>query len=156
MFREMRRADKLKTNEETIAIMKDNSNGILSVNGDDGYPYGVPVSYVYEDGKIFFHCALTGHKLDAISRDPKVSFCVVGADNVAAEKFTTLYKSAICFGKARIVEADDEKQRILELFIRKYSADFMEGGLKYIKDQWDNCYVVEIEVEHMTGKGLAK
>lgn len=156
MFREMRRADKLKTNEEAIAIMQECTNGVLSVIGDDGYPYGVPVSYVYEDGKIYFHSALDGHKVDAINKEPKVSFCVVGADNIDPGAFTTNYKSVVCFGKARIADTDEEKQQVLEIILKKYSADFMEGGMKYIRAEWDNCCVVVIDVEHMTGKGLAK
>ena len=114
MFREMRRTDKQKTQEEAKAILKACSNGILAVHGDDGYPYGVPVSYTYDDDKIYIHCATVGHKLDAIKNDPKVSFTVVAADNVTPEKFTTIYSSVICFGKARIYEAREEKQAILE------------------------------------------
>ncbi|MDO4544577.1 MAG: pyridoxamine 5'-phosphate oxidase family protein [Bacillota bacterium] len=155
MFREMRRKDKAKTRSETIRIMEEGTNGVLSVIGDEGYPYGVPVSYVYKNGKIYFHSAMEGHKLDAIKKEPKVSFCVVGADNIDAGKFTTNYKSVICFGKAHIAESDEEKQKILEEIVSKYSKDFWDGGMKYIKAEWDNCYAVEIEVEHMTGKGLA-
>ena len=156
MFREMRRKDKLKTQDEAVQIMETCTNGVLSVNGDEGYPYGVPVSYVYRDGKIYFHCAMEGHKLDAIRKDPKVSFCVVGADDVDPGKFTTNYKSVICFGKARVVEEDAEKQKILEEMIEKYSKDFWDGGMKYIKAEWDNCYTVAIDVEQMTAKGLAR
>lgn len=156
MFREMRRADKIKTKEEAIAILEECSNGVLSVIGDNGYPYGVPISYVYEDGKVYFHSALEGQKIEAIKREPKVCLSVVGADNVAPQKFTTMYKSVICFGKARIADTDEEKQRVLELVLKKYSPDFMEGGMKYIKAQWDKCCVIEIDIEHMTGKGLAK
>ena len=156
MFREMRRKDKLKTPEETVQILENCTNGILSVIGDGGYPYGVPVSYTYNDGKIYFHCALTGHKLDAIKADPKVSFTVVGADNISPEKFTTTYKSVICFGKASILEKDEDKQAALELIVGKYSADYREGGLEYIKKMWDKTAVVQIDIEHMTGKGLEK
>lgn len=156
MFREMRRKDKLKTYEENVQIMETCTNGIMSVIGDGGYPYGVPVSYAYSDGKIYFHCALEGHKLDAIKADPKVSFTVVGADNISPEKFTTTYKSVICFGKAEILESDADKQKALELIIEKYSKDFREGGLDYIKKMWDKTAVVQITVEHMSGKGLEK
>lgn len=156
MFREMRRKDKMKTNEEAVQILTECTNGVLSVNGDDGYPYGVPVSYVYRDGKIYFHCAGEGHKLDAIRKDPKVSFSVVGADNINPGKFTTSYKSVICFGKAAVIDSDERKQEILEYILEKYSSDFMEGGLKYIKTMWEKTFVVEISIEHMTGKGLEK
>lgn len=156
MFKEMRRKDKLKTQEETIAILQECTNGVLSLADTEGYPYGVPISYVYDDGKIYFHCYTEGLKLDAIKANPKVSFCVVGADNVAAEKFTTVYKSVVCFGEAKIIDDDARKQEILEIILKKYSADFMEGGMKYIKAKWDECLCVEITIDHMTGKGLAK
>ena len=156
MFREMRRHDKLKTQEETVQILTECTNGILSVIGDDGYPYGVPVSYAYKDGKIYFHCASVGHKLDAIKAEPKVSFTVVGADNVAPEKFTTSYKSVICFGKASIADNDEDKMAVLNIIREKYSGDFPEEGAAYIEKFWDKTTVVVIDVEHMTGKGLAK
>ena len=81
---------------------------------------------------------------------------MVGADNVASEKFTTIYKSVICFGKAKIVTENAEKQNILEKFIDKYSSENREGGMKYIKSAFDGCRVVEISIEHMSAKGLEK
>ncbi|MDO4745058.1 MAG: pyridoxamine 5'-phosphate oxidase family protein [Bacillota bacterium] len=156
MFREMRRNDKAKTSEDAVKILAECTNGVLSVIGDGGYPYGVPVSYVYDDGKIYFHCAGEGHKLDAIKAEPKVSFTVVGADNVAAEKFTTMYKSVIIFGKASIVETDEEKLAVLNVIREKYSADFPVEGAAYIEKFFAKTTVVRIEVEHMTAKGLAK
>ena len=156
MFREMRRHDKLKSNEETVQILNECTNGVLSVIGDDGYPYGVPVSYAYKDGKIYFHCASVGHKLDAIKAEPKVSFTVVGADNIAPEKFTTSYKSVICFGKASIADNDEDKMAALNIIREKYSGDFPAEGAAYIEKFWDKTTVVTIDIEHMTGKGLAK
>ena len=155
MFREMRRKDKIKTFEENVKILEACTNGIMAVIGDGGYPYGVPVSYVYNDGKIYFHCAVEGHKLDAIKADPKVSFTVVGADNISPEKFTTTYSSVICFGKAVILEGDN-KQMALELIVDKYSKDFKAEGMQYIRDKWERTVVVCIEIEHMTGKGMAR
>ena len=155
MFREMRRKDKIKTQEETIQILNECTNGILAVIGDDGYPYGVPVSYIYNDGKIYFHCAGEGHKLDAIKADSRVSFTVVGADEIAPEKFTTMYKSVIAFGRASIIDTDEEKMAALNLIREKYSGNFPKEGAAYIEKFWDKTTVVVIEIEHMTGKGLA-
>lgn len=156
MFREMRRKDKMKSREEAVQILTECTNGVLSVIGDEGYPYGVPVSYVYKDEKIYFHCASVGHKLDAIKAEPKVSFTVVGADNVAPEEFTTSYKSVVCFGKASIADSDEAKMGALNIIREKYSGDFPEEGAAYIEKFWDKTTVVIIEIEHMTGKGLAK
>ena len=155
MFREMRRKDKMKTYEEAVQILGECTNGVLSVTGDDGYPYGVPVSYIYHDGKIYFHCAGEGHKLDAIKADSRVSFTVVGADEIAPEEFTTMYKSVIAFGKASIIDTDEEKMAALNLIREKYSGNFPKEGAAYIEKFWDKTTVVVIEIEHMTGKGLA-
>ncbi len=109
MFREMRRKKQLLSEAETIEILKTGTSGVLGVSGDDGYPYTVPLSYVYQDGKLFFHCAQEGHKIDAIGRNDKVSFCVIHQDKIIPEKFTTHYRSAIAFGRARILTDEGEK-----------------------------------------------
>ncbi|HQI17206.1 MAG TPA: pyridoxamine 5'-phosphate oxidase family protein, partial [Bacillota bacterium] len=109
MFREMRRQDRKTDNEKAAAILAAGEYGILSTVGDNGYAYGVPLSYAYSNGKIYFHCALEGHKLDNIRYNNKVSFCVVGATEVLPESFSTKYESVIVFGKASEAD-DDEKQ----------------------------------------------
>lgn len=152
MFREMRRKGNALSKEETIEILKKNTNGVLAVDGDDGYPYAVPLSYVYSEDKIIFHGATTGHKLDGIRNNEKVSFCVTDQDNIIPEEFNTLFKSAIAFGTARILTEDNEKRAGLELILSKYSPDFMESGKEYIKEEWDHCVVVEITIQHLTGK----
>lgn len=156
MFREMRRKDKMKSYEDAVQILSECTNGIMSVIGDGGYPYGVPVSYIYEDGKIYFHCAGEGHKLDAIKAEPKVSFTVVGADDIKPIEFTTYYKSVICFGKAKVVESDEEKMAALKVIAGKYSGEFPKEGLEHIEKYWAQTSVVVIDIEHMTAKGLAK
>ena len=80
MFRPMRRIRQQLSQAECDAILQKCSSGVLAVAGDDGYPYTVPMSYLYQDGRLYFHCAKSGHKLDAVRREPKVSFCVVGQD----------------------------------------------------------------------------
>lgn len=97
MFREMRRKRQLLPTEESVAILERMTNGTLALHGDDGYPYAVPVSYVYADGKIYFHSAMQGHKVDAILRNDKVSFCVVEQDEVKPAEFTTYFRSVIVF-----------------------------------------------------------
>lgn len=156
MFREMRRKDKMKSYEDAMQILSECTNGVLSVIGDEGYPYGVPVSYIYNDGKIYFHCAGEGHKLDAIKAEPKVSFTVIGADDIAPEEFTTYYKSVICFGKAAIVTDDQEKMDALNVIRQKYSEAFPKEGAEHIKKYWNQTTIVVIDIEHMTAKGLAK
>ncbi len=153
MFREMIRKDKETTKEMAIKIFEEGSHGILAVLGDDNYPYTVPLSYVYLDEKIFFHCAKQGHKLDAISNNDKVSFCVVGKDHVIPERFSTDYKSAVAFGKARIVEEKEEVESIMMKIGEKYSPGYEEGAKKYIKGTFEKFSLVEIKIDHITGKG---
>lgn len=151
MFREMRRKRQLMQTEESIKILEEMTNGTLALHGDDGYPYAVPVSYVYAGGKIYFHSATNGHKVDAIMQDPKVSFCVVGQDDVKPAGFTTYFRSVIVFGKARILTDVKEKSAALELLANKYSHN--EPGLKAeMANGIKRLVMVEIEIEHITGK----
>ncbi len=153
MFREMRRKKQALTEEEIIKILKNGTAGVLAVDGDGGYPYAVPLSYVYHDGKIFFHCAKSGHKLDAIRRNPKASFCVIGQDQVMPQEYTTYFRSVIAFGKARILETDAEKWAALRLLAEKY---YPEAGAQAHDDAIRHDYapvcIVELIVEYMTGK----
>ena len=108
MFREMRRNKQALSDEECREILERCTSGTLAVLGDEGYPYAVPLSYVFINGHIYFHCARAGHKLDAIRACDKVSFCVIDRDEVIPEKFTTKYRSVIVFGRAREVTDPEE------------------------------------------------
>lgn len=152
MFREMRLKDQQLSREEAVAMLEKCTNGALALTGEEGYPYSVPVNFAYADGKIYFHGANEGYKLDCVRKNEKVSFSVVAKDEIIPEEFNSLFASVIIFGKARVLENDAEKQKALEAIVTKYSAEFMEGGKKYIKVEWDNAVAIEIEIEHMTAK----
>lgn len=152
MFREIRRNKQLLGSAENIDILYHGTSGVLAVSGDNGYPYGVPISYVYHEGKIIFHCAKTGHKLDAIARNPKCSFCVIQQDKVIPEEFTTYYRSVIAFGTARILENETEKRKAIEILAAKYSPDLKQERLQEIDKAFNLFCVVELNIEHMTGK----
>lgn len=152
MFREMRRKGQLLPKEEAEAIMLRGKAGVLAVTGDDGYPYTIPLNYVYEPEAITFHCAKEGHKLDAIGKNEKVSFCVIDKDEVIPEAFTSHYASVVAFGRAREVREEGEKLRLMRLLNAKYSPGLDEAGEKEIQGAWNRLCVVRIEVEHMTGK----
>jgi nitroimidazol reductase NimA-like FMN-containing flavoprotein (pyridoxamine 5'-phosphate oxidase superfamily) len=153
MFREMRRKNQALTREKCEEIFRAGTSGVLAVSGDDGYPYAVPLSYYYEDGRILFHCARAGHKLDAIKREPKASFCVIAADNVVPEEFTTYFKSAIAFGKVQIIEDESKKREAIKLISKKYSPDKTdEETEKEITATWPALCIIELKIEHMTGK----
>ncbi|HEX3038758.1 MAG TPA: pyridoxamine 5'-phosphate oxidase family protein [Caproiciproducens sp.] len=148
----MRRTKQLLSEEEAVEILNRCSTGILGVNGDDGYPYTVPINYFYKDGSIFLHCAKDGHKTDSIKRDDKVTFCIVEPDEVIQKTFSTHYCSVEIFGRARILTEDSEKQAALEDLVKKYSPDYIKEGQQEIEDGFNRVCIVEIKIEHMTGK----
>jgi len=151
MFREIRRKDRMITNDEAIEILKSNDYGVLSTTGENGYPYGVPISYVFFNDAIYFHCASEGHKLDNISNNSKVSFCVVGQTNILPAKFSTEYESVIVFGEAIEVSNDEKYTALLEI-ANKYSANFIEEGKEYIQRSGNATKVMKINIEHISGK----
>ncbi len=153
MFREMRRKDKALTNEDATNILKDASFGTLAISGEDGYPYSVPVSFVYDDNKIYFHGAKSGLKFESINANDKVSFSVVEKDDVQPSEFTTLYRSAILYGKCNIVTDSNELTKAFNLIIEKYSKGFGKEGLEYVKKHEAATAVFRIDIEHLTAKG---
>ena len=152
MFREMRRRDRALTEEQTIKLLEEGNYGVLSLTGENGYAYGVPLNYTYREECIYFHCAPEGYKLDHIAFNNKVSFCVVGKTKPLPEKFSYSYESVIVFGMASEVSGQ-EKTDALTALIGKYSSDFMEKGLAYIRKDADKAKVIRIKIEHITGKG---
>lgn len=133
-------------------ILKENTSGVLSVYGEDGYPYGVPLSYVYADGKLYFHSAKDGHKIDAVRNNNKVSFTVIAQDNIVAEEYTTYFQSVIAFGTARILEQDDEKRAAIEQLAEKYMPDLKEGRLQEIEKEFHRLCMIEVTIDSLTGK----
>ncbi len=153
MFRPMRRGKQALSDEESRKILSDASSGVLAVLGDNGYPYAVPLSFVF-DGKdrLYFHCAVFGHKLDAIQNEPKVSFCVIAQDDVHPSEFTSYYKSVIAFGKARILETNEEICPALRLLGKKYMPSDPQGTEKEIDRFLQNVRIIEMQIDHLTGK----
>lgn len=151
MFREMRRKKQLLSQEETVKIMETGTSGVLALLGDDDYPYTVPLSYVYCDSKIYFHGAKSGHKIDAIRKSAKASFCVIDEDHVVPEEYTTYFRSAVAFGKVKIIE-DEEKRKAIEMLAAKYTPNNEEGRRKEIEKQNNILCMIEFDIEHMTGK----
>ena len=152
MFREMRRSKQRLPREVAVEILERNTSGVLALSGDEGYPYAVPMSYVYADGKIYFHSAKNGHKIDAIQRNEKASFCVIDQDQIVPEKYTTFFRSVIVFGRLRLVEDMEEMRRIAATLATKYSADFKEGIPKEINASIRNMAILELTIDHITAK----
>ena len=151
MFRSMRRFNQQLSDEESTNILLNGKTGILGVIGEMGYPYTVPLNYVYSNHKIYFHTAKEGHKIDAIKQCDKVSFCVVDKDDVVSEKLTSYYRSVIVFGKAKILESKEEIFNAAKLIGIKYCDD-KEKISKEIKKFENVLSCVEITIENITGK----
>ena len=130
MFRKMRRSKQELTKEECIEILKKEPRGVLSVQGEDGYPYGMPMTHGYneKDGKIYFHGAKSGHKIDAIKNCDKVSFCVMDEGYRKEGEWALNIRSVIVFGRLRIVEEPEKVVEICTNLCKKFT-DHMTGKL---------------------------
>ena len=153
MFRELRRKKQALSQEECTAVLIRGTSGVLALAGDDDYPYAVPISYVYDGEKLYFHCAKSGHKLDAIRRNAKASFCVIDKDQIVPEEYTTYFRSVIVFGKIRIIEEDGEKRAAIEKLALKYAPDdTLENRKEAIEKEWKPLCMLELMPEHISGK----
>lgn len=153
MFRPMRRARQELGKEECELILERGTHGVLALQGDEGYPYAVPVSYAYADGAVYFHGAKTGHKPDSIARCDKASFCIVDQDELHREEYTTYYRSVIVFGRIRMLSDAAELRRAGELLGRRYGSGQTEEELQAYLDKYSASFAAaKLEIEHMSGK----
>lgn len=153
MFRKMRRIKQQITEDECIRILKENPRGVLSMIGDDGYPYGIPLNHYYseDDGVLYFHCAKTGHKLDAIKTCDKVSFCVYDKGYRKEGEWALNINSVVIFGRMKLVTDEEKTREICINLARKFTDDeeYLEKELKY---SLPNVQSLELIPEHITGK----
>ncbi len=153
MFREMRRKKQQISREECVRILKEEPRGVLSMVGENGYPYGIPLSHWYceEDGRIYFHGAKEGHKLDAIAKCDKVSFCVMDKGYRNEGEWALTINSVIVFGRIRPVTDDAKTREVCEQICRKFTDDEA-----YIQKELTNALprvlCLELTIDHMTGK----
>ena len=153
MFREMRRFKQQLSDAECIEILKNTKRGVLSLMGDNGYPYGIPIDHWYceEDGKIYFHGAREGHKIDAIKACDKASYCVYDEGIRKEGDWALNIKSVIIFGKISLVE-DEEKAREICIAITRKFTDDEEYLQKELTNAFPRVQCLAITPEHMTGK----
>lgn len=153
MFRKMRRIKQQITEDECIRILKENLRGVLSMIGDDGYPYGIPLNHFYseDDGMLYFHCAKTGHKLDAIKACDKVSFCVYDKGYRKEGEWALNINSVVIFGRMKFVTDEEKTREICINLAHKFTDDeeYLEKELKY---SLPNVQCLELIPEHITGK----
>ena len=151
-FRAMRRKRQQLSEEESVAILKKATAGTLALLGDNDYPYAVPLSYVYQEGRIYFHSALSGHKVDAIRKCDKASFCVIEQDDVQPEKYTTFFRSVIAFGRIHIIEDEHEKLETARMLGNRYNPNHDEALQKEIEGGLSRMLMIRFDIEHLTGK----
>ena len=147
----LRRKDREIPLQDAIKIIDDAEYGVLSTVDKGGHPYGVPLSFVFNNYAIYFHCAVTGLKLENIANNSKASFCVVGSTNVLPDKFGTEYESAIAFGNVSEIQGS-EKNDALVWLLEKYCAEFLHEGLQYIESKDKATKVFKMEISHISGK----
>ncbi|MBR4090770.1 MAG: pyridoxamine 5'-phosphate oxidase family protein [Mogibacterium sp.] len=153
MFRTMRRSPQALSHEEMIELLKTETRGVMSVQGDNGYPYGYPINHYYDEeaNKIYIHGATFGHRVSAVKKDPKVSYCVFGGEYHKEGDWAKYVKSVIIFGKAELVEDADEIVRISRLLCDKFPCppEYVEHEIE--KDA-PRTLVIAINIENMNGK----
>ncbi|MEE0741222.1 MAG: pyridoxamine 5'-phosphate oxidase family protein [Emergencia sp.] len=153
MFRNMRRSEKATDIAKAEELLRSENYGVLSVIGDEGYPYGVPVNYVYDSGRIFFHStSASSHKIEAIRKNEKVSFTVVTEHDMISEKLDTMYTSVIVFGRARILSTPEETREAVRMFLAGLAPEQAGNTEKICQAQEGRFIMVEITTEHISGK----
>ena len=153
MAREMRRHERVLDESKARDLLLNGEYGVLSTSSVDGGVYGIPMSYVAADGCIYFHCAMVGHKIDNITANPLVSFCVVGKTEVSPTAFTTAYESVVVSGFIEIVDVENEKREALRLLVKKYSQGFETEGDVYIDKAIHKTKILKLTIDSITGKG---
>lgn len=149
--RKMRRWRQQLPQEDALRILREGKYAVMAVEGDDGYPYAVPVNYVFDgEGAIFIHSAAQGHKVDALERNPKCSLCVVDKDDVVPEEFTSYFRSVIAFGRASTVDSTEDKFEALKMLSEKYSSGIdpaaeIDRFIKVVR-------IIRIDIDSLTGK----
>ena len=153
MFRKMRRWKQQISKEECIRILMQEPRGVLSLIGDDGYPYGIPMDHWYceENGKLYFHGAKEGHKIDAIQKCDKASYCVYDEGFRKEGEWALNIKSVVIFGRIRPIYDMEKSMKICRELCGKFTED--QGyAEREIKQSGPHVLCLELTPEHMTGK----
>ena len=152
MTKPLRREDRRLDDAAAMALLKRGEYGILSTSDKNNRPYGIPVNYVLIEECIFFHCATEGQKLENITANTGVSFCVVGKTELIPEKFSTRYESVVVSGIADLIEDEVLKKNALLALVTKYAPNHIPAGDAYIDKLMGQTAVVRVSIEHLAGK----
>lgn len=155
MFRTMRKKNREISTEQARQLLKDARRGVLAVNGENGYPYAVPINYIYdeENEKIIFHGSKYGQKIDAIKANDKICFTVYGNETIKDEEWAPYLQSVIIFGKCHLIEDFDEGIEQVKKMSRKYYPCEELINVE-VSASGHSVQMFEIEIEHMTGKEI--
>ena len=155
MFRPLRKKKKAISIEAAKDLLRASRRGVLALNGDDGYPYAIPINYWYdeENNKIIFHGAKVGHKVDSLKKSDKICFTVYGNETIKDEAWAPYLQSVIVFGRCHLLENRDDIIKLVKKFAAKYypneemvNAEVELSGM--------GVQIFEIEIEHLTGKEI--
>ena len=149
----MRRKKQKLTEKQCIDILKRAKTATLALHGDDGYPYSVPVNYVYLDGKIYFHGAKAGHKVDALKKDDKVCFTVYGNEVHEEGDWAPYLQSVVIFGRCHLIEDSGITEAKVRELAEKYYPTKEEIDAEIAADI-KAVQLYEITIEHMSGKQI--
>ncbi len=153
MWRKMRRWKQQLTDEECVKILKEEPRGVLAINGDDGYPYALPLDFIYdeEDGKLYFHCSKEGAKIDLLKKSEKVSFCVMDQGYRKEGEWALNIKSVIIFGRIELIR---DQERAID-HVRKLGTKY-SPTVEYVEEEIKNAasrvQMLALTIDHMTGK----
>ena len=152
-FRPMRRFKQQISEEECIRVLMTEKRGVLSMIGENGYPYGIPLNHWFnpDDGKLYFHGAKTGHKIDAIAQNNKVSYCVYDAGFRRDGEWALNVNSVVVFGRISLV-TDEKKARVIGINLCRKFTDDEEYIQKEIRNALPRVQCLELTIDHMTGK----
>ena len=152
-FRPLRRKKNERTLDQAKALLRSARRGVLAVNGDEGYPYAIPINYCYDEDaqRIIFHSAKAGYKVDALNASDKVCFTVYGNETIRKEEWAPYVESAVVFGRCHVLEDEATAREALAQFARKYypSEDLV---MQTIEKDWHAVRVYQIDMEHLSGK----
>ena len=155
MFRPMQRKKQQLSEEDCREILRRELRGVLAVQGDGGYPYAVPLNHWYceEDGRLYFHSGASGHKIDAILREPRVSYCVLDSGTRQGESWALSFRSVVVFGRAEPVTDHAKALDISRSLSRKFTRDeqYIEDEIRHAGDR---VFVFSVAIDHMSGKSV--
>ncbi|MBO4367992.1 MAG: pyridoxamine 5'-phosphate oxidase family protein [Clostridia bacterium] len=147
MFRPMKRAAQQLSAQEVKAVLEKGTSGVLAMQGKDGYPYALPISYAYDGAYIYMHTGPAGLKMELLNMHDKVSFCVIDCDQIIPEENTTAYRSVIAFGRVEMLSGQERLDAHL-FFTRRFNPGYEPST----GEQPGNVVMLRMRIDHMTGK----